>query len=57
MSKRSVFSLLALLLALGGAYWLGATRGTRPTVDTDAAPRAVYQCSMHPQVVQDHPGN
>ena len=59
MSRRRVLVIVVVLafLAAGGIYWRRAF-DTAPHADgAGSAPKAVYQCSMHPQVVQDHPGN
>jgi multidrug efflux pump subunit AcrA (membrane-fusion protein) len=56
-SKRLVLLLLAFVMA-GGAVLLptGCGRSQGPTAGEDPN-RALYTCGMHPQVVQDKPGN
>ncbi|MDW8309994.1 MAG: efflux RND transporter periplasmic adaptor subunit [Verrucomicrobiales bacterium] len=57
-----VHSIASLLLA--GAVWLFAGAFARPTHAVEAPPtaatgqtRTLYTCGMHPQVIQDKPGN
>jgi membrane fusion protein, copper/silver efflux system len=57
MKILKTISLFALVVATfaGGAFWL-----TGCGQKTDAAPakeKQLYTCGMHPQVIQDHPGN
>jgi membrane fusion protein, copper/silver efflux system len=45
----------AVVGALG--YWLsGLGRPQHPAGGTTQAPQALYQCPMHPSIMQDHPG-
>ena len=49
--------MLALLIAAAAGLFLsGCGRGEPPAANTDAA-KPLYTCGMHPQVVQDKPGN
>lgn len=57
MSKRALLTVLALVAVAGGAYRLGAFRDAPAARDAGTEAKVVYQCSMHPQIVQDHPGN
>ena len=41
---------LSLVIALAAMFWLGAN------ARADEA-KTLYSCGMHPQVIQDHPGN
>jgi Cu(I)/Ag(I) efflux system membrane fusion protein len=44
---------------IGGAYWLGHAVGKRHAAaerKSASAPKARYQCPMHPSIVLDHPG-
>lgn len=57
---KSIKLIIPLALAaviLGGASLL--VTGCKPEVAASAPgePKAIYTCGMHPQVVQDHPGN
>src|SRR6185503_2489310 len=45
---------LLLLVAAGGIFLAGCSK--RNSVG-DSAKRTLYTCGMHPQVIQDHPGN
>ena len=55
-NKRTKFSILvALALALAGAITVGLTGGTY--VHAGQAAKTLYTCGMHPQVIQDKPGN
>jgi len=58
--KKMIWVLIAALALLAGGFWLarhqaGAAAGTAAS-PKPGAKVLVYQCSMHPQVVQDHPG-
>lgn len=56
MKSLKLFTLFLLLAAVGGgAYFLGKSAGR--TAGALAAEKTLYTCGMHPQVVQDHPGN
>ena len=50
---------LALLIAAvgGGAFFLGKQSGHDHGTVAPAAEKTLYTCGMHPQVIQDHPGN
>ncbi|TAN39096.1 MAG: efflux RND transporter periplasmic adaptor subunit [Verrucomicrobia bacterium] len=50
--------LMAVILLLGVALGWGLSRYTgTATMATAAAEKTLYTCGMHPQIVQDHPGN
>jgi RND family efflux transporter MFP subunit len=50
--------LLALALACGvGVLLTGCGRESTEGAGTAEAPKTLYTCGMHPQVIQDHPGN
>jgi len=58
------FKLLGLLILIGavggGAYYLGTLSGHDHGATNAAStgkPKTLYTCGMHPQVIQDHPGN
>lgn len=58
MSRRTgVIVALALGLAAAAGYVGGTFRAAPQVHDASADAKTVYQCSMHPQVIQDHPGN
>jgi len=47
-----------VVLVLGAGVWLGRGPFARQPAPQHAAPaRQLYTCGMHPQIVQDHPGN
>ena len=53
------FLIFILLLAIaGGAFWYFHAPG-QPAGNpaAEAAEKQLYTCGMHPQVIQDHPGN
>ncbi len=57
--SRKALSLLAVGLALavgGGGYLIGRGRTPRE-MGTPTETHELYQCSMHPQIVSDKPGN
>jgi Cu(I)/Ag(I) efflux system membrane fusion protein len=65
MSERNVkarggakLAVLFVIVALAIGFWIG--RGTTPASDggapAAASDAALWTCSMHPQVIQDHPG-
>ncbi len=50
------FLLVILLLSGGASLWLtGCDRGQGGSAE--AKPKQLYTCGMHPQVIQDRPGN
>lgn len=56
MKSLKLFAFVLLLAAVGvGAYFLGKSAGR--TTHAVAAEKTLYTCGMHPQVIQDHPGN
>lgn len=61
MKLKSLLVFVVLLLAVGaGAFFLGRFTGhnhgtAAPTAGTEE--KTLYTCGMHPQVIQDHPGN
>jgi len=52
--KIILFSLLLVGVG-GGAFYLGRQSGG--TATASAEEKTFYTCGMHPQVIQDHPGN
>lgn len=56
-AKLPILLALALLIAAGAGLLLaGCGRAQAPAASADAA-KTLYTCGMHPQVVQDKPGN
>ncbi len=55
--RRGLILLLILALALGGGIGLGRGPLAPAGRATPQQIRQLYICSMHPQVVQDHPGD
>jgi RND family efflux transporter MFP subunit len=45
------------LLALAGGIWLGRGPFARAPQSATAPAKQLYTCGMHPQVIQDHPGD
>ncbi len=53
---KKLFSTLFLFaLVLGGTVWLTGCSENSPAAETKE--KQLYTCGMHPQVIQDHPGN
>ncbi len=56
--KTIVFILLMAALVSVGAFWFigkaGHDHGAAPATEEE---KTLYTCGMHPQVIQDHPGN
>ncbi len=58
MKVKSIFAVVVLLLAVGvGAYFLGRATGHDRGSAAGTEEKTLYTCGMHPQVIQDHPGN
>ena len=60
MKLKSAFVVLSLVVAAAGGFYLGRYGGREPAAPepaTTAAAKTLYTCGMHPQVIQDHPGN
>jgi Cu(I)/Ag(I) efflux system membrane fusion protein len=59
--KPKVVLVIAALVAVGvGAFFLGRSTGRRPAAGAGAAgteAKTLYTCGMHPNVIQDKPGN
>jgi hypothetical protein len=51
LKQRFIWLLFAVILG-SGAFFVGCTRS-----DSTAQSKTLYTCGMHPQVIQDHPGN
>jgi Cu(I)/Ag(I) efflux system membrane fusion protein len=56
MKPRKLLAIVVALAALGagGGLWL---RSHAVAVAAEPAPTTWYSCGMHPEVIQDHPGN
>src|SRR5215467_2308609 len=49
---------LVLLVVTGASAWLvGCNRGNSNANSSGAQNKTLYTCGMHPQVIQDKPGN
>ncbi len=56
--KGLALGLMAGLVAGGGVAWLVLRRPAPAVAAPAAAPaKKMYQCPMHPQILQDHPGS
>ena len=55
-SIRVALCTLLLAMASGPAVFLGGCSG-KPDSTAAGKPAQLYTCGMHPQVIQDHPGN
>jgi Cu(I)/Ag(I) efflux system membrane fusion protein len=57
-TKGLALGLMAGLVAGGGLMWALLRRPAAPPPAAQAAPKKqMYQCPMHPQILQDHPGS
>ena len=54
-ARNGLLLLILALLCLGGGIWLG--RGPFAPPPHAAPAKQLYTCGMHPQVIQDHPGD
>ena len=52
--RQSLLILFFLGLLLASPEWTGCSR---PGGEAASATKTLYTCGMHPQVIQDHPGN
>ncbi len=58
MKPTRLIAFVALLAVVGGAaFFLGQRYSHAPARTTAEAEKTLYTCGMHPQVIQDHPGN
>jgi RND family efflux transporter MFP subunit len=59
MKTQSYFKtagfLLALIVLAGGGWLIAGC--SKSAEQTASQPKTLYTCGMHPQVIQDHPGN
>ncbi|MGZ4974094.1 MAG: efflux RND transporter periplasmic adaptor subunit [Limisphaerales bacterium] len=55
-TKRLLFILIALAALLAAGAWFATTHSSSASTSATAE-KTMYTCGMHPQVVQDHPGN
>src|SRR5215469_16349656 len=56
-SRYWVGLILLMVVTFGGAVILLSGCGRGKAAEADAGNKTLYTCSMHPQVVQNHPGN
>jgi len=52
MKTKVLFTLIVACVAGLVTFFVGCSKS-----DSNAKPKTLYTCGMHPQVVQDHPGN
>jgi len=52
MKTKILFTLIVACVASLGAFFVGCSKS-----DSNAKAKTLYTCGMHPQVIQDHPGN
>ncbi len=58
MKPTRLIAFVALLAVVGAAaFFLGQRSSRAPASTTAQAEKTLYTCGMHPQVIQDHPGN
>ncbi len=60
MKTKPILGILVLLAVSCGAFLLGRLSAPRPALETGAPAaetKTLYTCGMHPQVIQDKPGN
>jgi Cu(I)/Ag(I) efflux system membrane fusion protein len=59
MTKKIKVVLVIVVLALAGtaAVWYASKSDHAPAASDKSAPKTLYTCGMHPQVIQDKPGN
>ncbi len=50
-------ALLALVAVITAVVWFASHASHRPPGTATQSPKTLYTCGMHPQVIQDHPGN
>ena len=55
--KTIKFSLLAVLLAVVAAGAISCGKNSGQTTAGASETKTLYTCGMHPQIIQDHPGN
>jgi len=56
--RRTPIVLIALVALVGvGAWYAHRQFTTEPAAGGTTATKQLYTCGMHPQVIQDHPGN
>lgn len=60
MKLKPILLLLLTVVAAAGGFYLGHYWGRTPAASEAGAAggaKTLYTCGMHPQVIQDHPGN
>ena len=56
--KSKIFFVIIAIVAVGvGAFFIGRSTGHDPAGAGTAEAKTLYTCGMHPQVIQDTPGN
>lgn len=57
--KAKIILLILAIAAVAGAFFIGRSTGHQHAAEGGAAQesKTLYTCGMHPQVIQDHPGN
>lgn len=54
---KTVLGILLLAAVGTGAFFAGRNTNPAPAGGAPAQAKTLYTCGMHPQVIQDHPGN
>jgi Cu(I)/Ag(I) efflux system membrane fusion protein len=57
MSRSRIFVLIILVCAAIAAAYLLMGRASRPAPEASTNTKTLYTCGMHPQVIQDKPGD
>ena len=57
LKRFLVVGIPVLLLAGAGAFWFAHSEATANESNAASKSKTLYTCGMHPQVIQDHPGN
>lgn len=58
MKSKTIFILVAIAAVGIGAFFVGRSTGhNHAASESSKEAKTLYTCGMHPQVVQDHPGN
>ena len=56
--KSKIILVIIAIVAVGGAFFIGRSSGHKhAAAETSKEGKTLYTCGMHPQVVQDKPGN
>ncbi len=58
MKKKILFLIMFLLmLSMAGVYYFVIYKKSETKVEATSESKQLWTCGMHPQVIQDHPGN